>query len=138
MSKSELRCPDKFHIVQRIAHLGGGVQHCLQIGIDKCADSIKDRFSIPGSVPTGHCQCCFDSKYLNKKVVSGICGQVENSVIPGYYGLEAGQSAFGDYLAWFKKIIEWPLKNTLQKTSNINEDQKKEIISIYEDNLLVD
>lgn len=78
------------------------------------------------------------SKYLNKKVISGICGQVENSVIPGYYGLEAGQSAFGDYLAWFKKIIEWPLKNTLQKTSNINEDQKKEIISIYEDNLLVD
>jgi len=78
------------------------------------------------------------SKYLNKKVVSGICGQVEDSVIPGYYGLEAGQSAFGDYLAWFKKIIEWPLKNTLNKTSNLNEDQKKELFSIYEDNLLVD
>ena len=78
------------------------------------------------------------SKYLNKKVVSGICGQVEDSVIPGYYGLEAGQSAFGDYLAWFKKIIEWPLKNTLNKTSNLNEDQKKELFSMYEDNLLVD
>lgn len=36
-----------------------------------------------------------------EKMVPGICGVVEDGVIPGYYGYEAGQSAVGDIFAWF-------------------------------------
>jgi L-ribulokinase len=34
-------------------------------------------------------------------IVPGICGFVEDGIIPGYFGFEAGQSCVGDHFAWF-------------------------------------
>jgi L-ribulokinase len=36
-----------------------------------------------------------------ERFVEGMCGVVEDGIIPGFYGYEAGQSAVGDIFAWF-------------------------------------
>ena len=73
---------------------------------------------------------------FQNKLVEGICGQVDGSVIPGMIGLEAGQSAFGDAYAWFKQLLLWPSQILLDQTDNLSSDEAVKVKEILDDQLL--
>lgn len=69
-------------------------------------------------------------------LVKGICGQVPGSVIPGMMGLEAGQSAFGDAYAWFRKLISWPLENIIGKMEELDPQTRELLIAKASDAII--
>lgn len=76
------------------------------------------------------------SKEVGDKLIRGICGQVEGSIIPGMVGMEAGQSAFGDIYAWFKKVLLWPMEQVLADTKLIDTATRAKLIQETADKLI--
>ncbi len=53
--------------------------------------------------------------------IPGLCGIVPGSILPGYYGLEAGQSAVGDIFNWFINYIQ-PLGKKVGTHESLSSD----------------
>ena len=57
-------------------------------------------------IGTSTCDICVWPASKKLPDVPGLCGIVDGSVLPGYLGLEAGQSAVGDIFNWFVNVVE--------------------------------
>jgi L-ribulokinase len=57
-------------------------------------------------IGTSTCDIMVSPMARNLADVPGLCGIVPESVLPGYFGLEAGQSAVGDIFNWFVRTIQ--------------------------------
>lgn len=76
------------------------------------------------------------TKEVGNKLIKGICGQVDGSIIPGMMGMEAGQSAFGDIYAWFKKVLLWPAEEVLANTKLVDSTTREKLLAELADQLI--
>ncbi len=85
---------------------------------------------------TSCCDLTVGPKEVKEKLIEGICGQVDGSILPGLIGYEAGQSSFGDLYAWFKEILSWPLNTILIETNIVDNKTSKKLTSEVEGKII--
>ncbi|RSL33060.1 ribulokinase [Salibacterium salarium] len=85
---------EKMHLPEGIAVAVGNVDAHVSVP----AMGVTDEKKLVMAMGTSICHVLLGKE---EKTVEGMCGVVEDGVIPGYYGYEAGQSAVGDIFSWF-------------------------------------
>lgn len=68
--------------------------------------------------------------------VPGISGQVDGSILRGLIGFEAGQAGFGDFLAWYKRLISDPVFDLIQQSEVLGSEQKSKLTAELSDKLM--
>ena len=56
-------------------------------------------------IGTSTCDCAVVSAENPIADIPGICGIVKGAILPGYFGIEAGQSAVGDIFKWWVEVV---------------------------------
>jgi len=56
-------------------------------------------------IGTSTCDCAVVPATKNVADIPGICGIVKGAILPGFYGIEAGQSAVGDIFKWWIETV---------------------------------
>lgn len=93
-------------------------------------------YSFVKIIGTSTCDILIAPKeHVGDKLIAGICGQVDGSVVENMIGMEAGQSAFGDFYAWYKRILTWPILS-LRGEDVLSEAEIKKIEDEVFDRLL--
>ncbi|MGW8226862.1 MAG: ribulokinase [Anaerolineales bacterium] len=81
----------------------------LQEGMAIAVANVDAHVSVPAATVVGVGQIVIIMGTSNchmvlgdeEQFVPGMCGYVEDGIIPGFFGYEAGQSCVGDHFAWF-------------------------------------
>lgn len=100
--------------------IGAGVREgsvVLNMGTSQCQMAVRERAGLTGPA------------------IDGVFGEGDDTIIPGYEGLEAGISAFGDLYAWYKRILAWPMKKMAEST---DDEELKAALEKAEDNMIAD
>jgi len=88
--------------------VGGGIAYktmVMNMGTSACYMAV-----VPNEIMAG-------------RIVDGVFGQVDGAILEGMDGFEVGLSAFGDLLAWMRRLLSWPLEHLL---SGVGEDRIRE------------
>ena len=72
------------------------------------------------AIGTSTCDCSVISASKEVPDISGICGIVNGSILPGHFGIEAGQSAVGD-------LFKWYVERVLQGEGSIHKELRAEV-----------
>jgi L-ribulokinase len=56
-------------------------------------------------IGTSTCDCAVVSAEKEVADIPGICGIVKGAILPGFFGIEAGQSAVGDIFKWWVEVV---------------------------------
>jgi L-ribulokinase len=66
----------------------------------------------------------------------GISGQVDGSILPGLIGFEAGQAGFGDFLAWYKRLVSTPTFDLIKESTLLDSSAKEQLLTELSDKLM--